>query len=747
MPVVLRRLIFLLFIVSGFCGLLYQVIWIRLAYASFGVITPVMSVVISIFMLGLLLGSAAGGPLVKKLVRRFGKSSIFFYGLAEIGIGLGAFCVPKIFLLEQWRLLSFGGMDSTGYLFISAIAIAAALLPWCVLMGFTYPFMMNFVKESDHAETASFSFLYLANVIGAMAGALLTAGILIELFGFMNTLAIAAVCNFIIAAVAVAIAGKYPVASKAAAYVEEPHESEAGAKGPKGFFIPFLLFASGFAALCMEIIWTRNFTVILRTAVYSYAALLSTYLLATWIGSYLYRKHLSKARTIPIETLLGAAALFSLLPLVMNDPRLPFKGTLMVLLSITPFCGALGYLTPQLIDRYSKGSPTAAGWAYAVNTFGCILGPLFASYLFLAFWGVKASLLVLSLLMLACFTMYCHTSKTFKGWPMSFAGLFIALFSAGCFFNDTYEEFFHLHYKNEMRRDYAATITSMGTTRSDKILRVNGICMTIMTPITQFMAHLPLAYCEQPPTSALVICFGMGTTFRSLVSWDVNTTAVELIPSVPKEFGYFWPDADSVMSNPKAEVVIDDGRRFLMRTDKKFDVITIDPPPPLVAAGSSLLYSTEMYALVKRRLKEGGIFQIWLPWTQKEDEQTRSAMARSLSLSFPYVKVSGSIENWGNHFFASMKPIPRLSAAEIIARMPPKARRDLLTWCPAGMTLEKYMLAMLSKEIPLSSVLSSNQTAMITDARPFNEYFLVRGLTGRSKNPILMRVINKFKIQ
>ena len=164
-----------------------------------------------------------------------------------------------------------------------------------------------------------------------------------------------------------------------------------------------------------------------------------------------------------------------------------------------------------------------------------------------------------------------------------------------------------------MRRDYAATVTSIGSTMADKRLLVNGLSMTYMTPITQFMAHLPLAYCERPPASALDICFGMGTTFRSLVSWGINVTAIELIPSVPRVFGYYWPDADSVLSNPKAEVVVDDGRRYLMRTEKRFDVITIDPPPPVEAAGSSLLYSVEMYALIKQRLKDGGILQQWLP--------------------------------------------------------------------------------------------------------------------------------------
>jgi spermidine synthase len=61
----IQRTLFLLFFLSGFCSLLYQVVWMRLAFASFGVITPVMSVVISVFMLGLAIGSWAGGRWIK----------------------------------------------------------------------------------------------------------------------------------------------------------------------------------------------------------------------------------------------------------------------------------------------------------------------------------------------------------------------------------------------------------------------------------------------------------------------------------------------------------------------------------------------------------------------------------------------------------------------------------------------------------------------------------------------------------
>ena len=62
-----------------------------------------------------------------------------------------------------------------------------------------------------------------------------------------------------------------------------------------------------------------------------------------------------------------------------------------------------------------------------------------------------------------------------------------------------------------------------------------------------------------------------------------------------------------------AHVVIDDGRRYLERTPQQYDAIIIDPPPPVPAAGSSLLYSRDFYELAKQRLRPGGILQQWLP--------------------------------------------------------------------------------------------------------------------------------------
>jgi len=129
----------------------------------------------------------------------------------------------------------------------------------------------------------------------------------------------------------------------------------------------------------MEVVWTRAFTFVLKTTIYSFAMILATYLLATWVGSYLYRRALTAGRMASVAQILGALCVFSLLPALLDDPRFN-QSIALTLGSIVPFCLALGYLTPRLIDAHSRGNPTAAGRAYSINIAGGILGPLLAGY-------------------------------------------------------------------------------------------------------------------------------------------------------------------------------------------------------------------------------------------------------------------------------------------------------------------------------------------------------------------------------
>src|SRR5215470_9025498 len=205
-----KPILFSLFFLSGFCSLLYQLVWVRIAFAHFGVITPVLSVVLSVFMLGLGIGSVLGGAWAQSLSERYRICPALFYGGAELLIGVGAFVVPLLFQAGDDYLLAAGEASSTSYLFVSAIFIAVAILPWCIMMGATLPLMMSFIRQINPSNQNSFSFLYLANVVGATAGTLVTALVLVELLGFRETYMFAATINLAIAASSFALAAICP---------------------------------------------------------------------------------------------------------------------------------------------------------------------------------------------------------------------------------------------------------------------------------------------------------------------------------------------------------------------------------------------------------------------------------------------------------------------------------------------------------------------------------------------------------
>jgi spermidine synthase len=728
-----RILLFLLFFLSGFSGLLYQVVWTRLAFASFGIITPVLSVVLSVFMLGLAVGSWWGGRYISWLVSKSGLSAAYFYGAAEFLIGLGAFAAPKMFQGSQSILLPTGEMNSAGYLLLSAIAIAISIFPWCFCMGTTFPFMMAYVREREQDNTSSFSFLYLANVLGAMCGTALTAVVLVETLGFHRTLWVAAAANFAIALVSIVLGLRSRQATTAQPTPQIVPDASGSSQASSDRGVWSILFFTGFSSMAMEVVWSRAFTPVLKTQVYSFAMILFAYLGATFLGSLIYRWDLARNRVRSVSALMAVLAIAPFIPVFVNDPRIAdlhtlsydisLKGALLLLASISPLCAALGYLTPSLIDRYAAGQPRRAGQAYAINVLGCILGPLVGGYLLLPFMNERWALVLLGL----PFVAYClihpvsHSRIPRRIFELALTAVLVWAFVL----SDDYEQ---LYLDSDphavVQRDYAASVISFGRGMG-KILFVNGIGMTKLTPITKFMAHLPLALHVGPPKSALVICFGMGTTYRSALAWNIDTTAVELVPSVVEQFGYYHSDAEECMANPKGHVIIDDGRRFLKRCGRSFDVIVVDPPPPVEAAGSSLLFSTEFYSLAKQHLNKNGIVQMWYPGSGMP---TTRAVLRSFSRSFPYMRCYISMEGWGAHLLGSMEPIPDLNARQLSARMPQGARGDLLEWAKPDCDAASYIGRVIPREFAIGTYFNAdpNPQAVVTDDRPFNEYFLLR---------------------
>src|SRR5262249_43242415 len=155
------------------------------------------------------------------------------------------------------------------------------------------------------------------------------------------------------------------------------------------------------------------------------------------------------------------SCVLSLLPIVLNDPRLG-ENVAITLLSIVPFCLALGYLTPRLIDEYSRGDPANAGRSYGVNIAGGILGPLVAAYVLLPTIGTHAALLVLSVAMFLLFAWAMRPALLSMRHGSGIVLPFAALFAISIFASRGYEDGSFYEGPHEIRRDQGATASAHG---------------------------------------------------------------------------------------------------------------------------------------------------------------------------------------------------------------------------------------------------------------------------------------------
>lgn len=730
-PISDLRWYFAFFVVSGFCGLVYEIVWLRLAMASFGVTTALASIVISMFMAGLGLGSWGAGLLTRRVLASNGARTLRLYAIAELCVGISSIAVPFEFKLGRHLLLhigSFAAWQSWLYYLLAGIWVAVCLVPWCTCMGSTFPLLMAVIRQMARPSSErSFSYLYVANVFGALLGTLAAAFVLIEMFGFRGTLYVAGTLNALLALSAFAMSRtRVPAAPLLKLVPAVAPKPRLYGLSPNAILI--FLFTTGFVSMGMEVVWIREFTPYLGPFVYAFARILVVYLLATLLGSHRYRKTAASLPPGRSASAWSYLALFAVLPVIAADPLLPVGQAAGLRLGmIALFCAVAGFLTPLLVDAWSSGDPDRAGTAYAVNVVGSIIGPLVAGFWLLPWLGERKSVLALSLPLFAIAALAALRKPTESDQPQSIRKTrltFVLAAVAAILLFSVSHDYETKYAVKEVRRDYAATVIATGT-GLDRQLMVNGVNMTVLSPDNKYMVALPLAFLGRPAHNGLIICFGMGTGFRSMLSWGIPTTAVDLIPSVPKLFGYFHPDAPRLMSSPLARLVVDDGRRFLDGSTQTYDIIVIDPPPPPQSPGTSLLYSREFYSVIRQHLSKGGILEEWF-FDDKGDPAIKASTAKSLTLSFPYVRAFPAVSGQGIYFLASMDPIPSTPAPVLASRMPPAAVSDFVEWGPTKTASDQFDYV-LSHELNVDQLIAqAPQVPALKDDAPINEYFLLR---------------------
>ena len=705
-----RSIAFLCFILSGVASISYQLLWLRSAISYFGVITPVISILLSTFMLGLAVGTYIAGKLTLRLSL---KGALISYGIAELCIAVLALMVPHEFVAGYNYLLTYETLDSTSYLLFSALIIAAALFLPCVFIGATMPLMMK-VLEQDEKKKKNFGVLYLSNLIGALVGCILPL-ILIEWVGQKTTLQLTTLFNlgaFLLAAWLL-----WAWRSQKKTRAKKRSNLRLSATEVIATKYQWFLFLIGFVAIGSELLWVKAFAPVTSSSVYSYAIVLGVYLCANIAGNYVYLR--TPANTRGVWAL--AALPFTALLIIPATTMWALSHIMFfIIASIIPVSFLCGYLTPQIIDNACKDKPHLAAKAYIYNFAGCILGPLFAGYFLFPSVGLKLSFIILAT-SLALAVLLLLKDSILRSRLIGSAAFAICVLLM--FVTVNYED--NAKKTGVLYRDPIGYIAATGQGMT-KALSVNGIGMTRLSMITKNMVHFPAAYhTASPAHSILIVCMGMGTTLRSAVAWPFDSiTQVELSPGVTRTFPYFHNDASKVLNDPRVKLVLDDGRRYLLRhQDNKYDIITIDPPPPMKSSASGLLYSTEFMSLISSRLNEGGILAHWIP----EDRVfLTGTILKAIRQNFKYIKIFHGIDGHGIHIIASNSPLPALTVEAYINRLPAKAKADLFELPSAMSPLQIFQKSL--READLSEFVQGPDIPAISDDRLYNEFFVLRKL-------------------
>jgi spermidine synthase len=179
----------IVFFASGFAALVYQVVWQRALFAIFGINTEAVTVVVTVFLLGLGLGSVVGGHL-SRIVRH----PLLLFALSEFGIaGFG------LVSLDLFRHVGTSAVDLSPV--GSAITTFLLLLVPTLLMGMTLPLLVVYLVRQSGNVGRSTSLLYFVNTAGSGIASLTAVLVLLPRLGEHGAVRVAALTNLAVGAV------------------------------------------------------------------------------------------------------------------------------------------------------------------------------------------------------------------------------------------------------------------------------------------------------------------------------------------------------------------------------------------------------------------------------------------------------------------------------------------------------------------------------------------------------------------
>jgi predicted membrane-bound spermidine synthase len=643
-----RAALMVFFLVSGASSLIYQVVWQRLLGINYGVGPVSSAIVVSLFMLGLGFGSLAAGR--ASLLR--GRAVRAYMGI-EIAIG--------IFGLASLPLLGFLGRVSGGtdYPLVALYSFLFLLVP-TFLMGATLPVALRALGASESAPLKNVAAYYFVNTLGAGIGCLLASFVLISLLGLDGAIYFAAALNALLA-----FALYFLARQSDAVTVRSDSAAQEQRQRPLSKRILYIaVFVSGFVAIGYEMVWFRLLSILLKDSIYSFSLLLGLYLLFLALGSFTVGRFVSGKQDrkdlflvinggIAIAVGAGVCLLFylvdSLVPGVLMRlrpamilpippteialiPRFGFSLVLSaalatLLMGVPAFLmGASFPLLASLAPGDDDDPAAAISKVYFAAILGNVTGALATGFALLPLLGSERTIVVFMLLGLGFLVLRRMSRRRML--PIAAGLLAIAAFPA----RGDLVAFLHDLSPDGQVRVLEGVEGTVIAQRSGERLRlfINGSEHGGRPNAAFHLEGLTTLSMVERPSEVLVIGIGTASILEATLRDPAvrRVTLVEINGTVLKALAGDV-EVGPLLAHPKIEIVVDDARRFLQRTGRKFDAILMDPLRSATAFSNNI-YSVEFFRLQREHLNPGGVAMIWT------DELT--AIPNTVAHAFPKVR-------------------------------------------------------------------------------------------------------------
>jgi predicted membrane-bound spermidine synthase len=636
-------LLHVLFFFSGAAALVYQVVWERLLGLWSGSDVLSAALIVSAFLTGLGLGSLGGGSLADRLGER---RCVGLFALCNLAIAAFALLSRAVFYdLVFARLATLAGSR----VLVFVVSFAALLLP-TLLMGVSLPLLSRAVVRGLADAPRTISRLYAVDLLGAAAGSFAASWLLLGSVGLVRTVWSGAVLSALVGLGGLVVAFATPAREDAPPSLP-PSERTGDGQGPAPAPVALwslLFFLSGFLAVALEIVWFRYFGVVTSGSAYIFGHVLGVFLLFDALGQLLGARLVERVVDphrlfLPLQAAILLAAGSALLALShpdlvplgqfeLGDRSVLTYGLVFGLLpvaAIGPAALLVGLSFP-LVQRALQTDAGAVGRRVGLlqlaNIVGNALGGLVAGMVLLRVFGTIGTLQLLSALGLAG-ALWAGAGP--RSWRvlgparLAAGGLaaallaVIALLPGPAVFWPRVMNFAHSGLRFEVRED-ATGVSVLREDAREALMFANGIGQGhIPFRSIHFLLGVAGPLLHPEPRSVYIIGIGSGGSpyGGGILPETTRVRAVEIVGAgMPLLEAYARGPRGGpvrpIFEDPRFVLSVDDGRRELALREERFDVIEADAIRPQ-SARSGMLYSLEFFALVRRRLREGGLMIQW----------------------------------------------------------------------------------------------------------------------------------------